>query len=149
MDFAIRRNMRAEGQKGVSAVEFAMLLPLLILLLLGSVEIGLLLYNQQVLTNASREGARAGITRKTVSEIGVIVDDYCDGRLMTWASGTWNKGDGNPPTIVVAGAGGAFQADLTVNVQYDHNFLVAGIVGLNQKTLAARTVMKMELDPSS
>ena len=141
--------MRAEGQKGVSAIEFAILLPILLLLLFGAVEFGLLLYNQQVLTNASREGARAGITRKTVSEIEEIVKDYCDGRLMTWASGTWNKDDDNPPEISITGAGGAFQADLTVKVQYVHNFLVAGIIGLNQKTLTAQTVMKMELDPSA
>ena len=48
-------------QKGAAAVEFALLLFPLVLITFGIIEFGLLLYNQQILTNASREGARAGI----------------------------------------------------------------------------------------
>ena len=50
------------GQKGVAAVEFAIVLPFLVLLVFGTIEFGLMFYNKQVITNASREGARAGIT---------------------------------------------------------------------------------------
>jgi Flp pilus assembly protein TadG len=47
--------------KGASMVEFALVLPILILILFGIIEFGILIYNQQVITNASREGARYGI----------------------------------------------------------------------------------------
>ena len=46
---------------GAAAVEFAIVVPLLLLLLFGIIEFSLLLYNKAMLTNASREGARFGI----------------------------------------------------------------------------------------
>ena len=49
-----------KNNKGASAVEFALVLPILIVLLFGIVEFGLLMYNKAVITNASREGARDG-----------------------------------------------------------------------------------------
>jgi Flp pilus assembly protein TadG len=45
-------------QKGVAAIEFAILLPVLLAILLGIINYGLLMYNQAVITNAAREGAR-------------------------------------------------------------------------------------------
>jgi Flp pilus assembly protein TadG len=66
--------MILQKENGAAAVEFAILLPLLAGLVFGIIEFGLLLYNQQVITNASREGARAAIMehcadRKTDAEI--------------------------------------------------------------------------------
>ena len=50
--------MSKENQRGSSAVEFAIILPLLLTLLLGIIEFGYL-FNQQIsLTQAAREGAR-------------------------------------------------------------------------------------------
>ena len=51
------------SDRGVAAVEFALILPLLLALTFGLIEFGLFMYNQQVLTNAAREGARAGIVQ--------------------------------------------------------------------------------------
>ncbi|MCK5219206.1 pilus assembly protein, partial [bacterium] len=47
-----------KNQRGAAAVEFAIVLPLLALILFGTIDFALLFYNKQVLTNASREGAR-------------------------------------------------------------------------------------------
>lgn len=44
-------------QRGVAAVEFALLLPVLIMVLFGIIEFGIALSRQQVLDTASREGA--------------------------------------------------------------------------------------------
>lgn len=53
--------MRRRGDKsGQSLVEFALVLPLLVLLLYGLAEFGFLLYGHVQVTNAAREGARAG-----------------------------------------------------------------------------------------
>ena len=49
------------GERGASAIEFAVILPLLLVVLFGIIEFGFVLYNKAVLTNACREGARAGI----------------------------------------------------------------------------------------
>jgi Flp pilus assembly protein TadG len=44
--------------KGAAAVEFALILPVLLLLVGGVVDFGLLYYNQIVLSNAARDGSR-------------------------------------------------------------------------------------------
>ena len=86
--------MKRSRQLGAAAVEFALLLPVLALILFGIIEFGLLLYDQQVITNASREGARAGIveaaTRARIADITAVVTDYTGSYLMTFAPGTVN-----------------------------------------------------------
>jgi Flp pilus assembly protein TadG len=47
-------------QGGAAAVEFALLLPVLIALSLGAIDWGYYFYVNQLVTNAAREGARAG-----------------------------------------------------------------------------------------
>jgi Flp pilus assembly protein TadG len=49
------------NQKGIAAVEFAIVAPLLFLVLFGIISYGIMLYNQALITNAARTGARAGI----------------------------------------------------------------------------------------
>ena len=56
--------MIRKDEKGTAAVEFALCLPLLILILCGILEYGWYLTNQIVLTNAVSAGARAGIKAK-------------------------------------------------------------------------------------
>lgn len=53
----MRLNNRAP-RRGVAAVEFAVVLPIMLILVLGVWEIGRLVEVQQLLTNAAREGAR-------------------------------------------------------------------------------------------
>ena len=140
------------NNRGVAAVEFALCLPVLILLVCGSIEFGLLFYNQQVITNASREGVRAGITGKTVDEIKGIVLLYCNGdedednKLINLNGSSElqsdliaipdENGDNVPDTDA--------NNDITVSVNYNYNFLFAGILGFTDKTLSAQTTMRME-----
>ena len=74
------KRIRINDQKGAVAVEFAFVLPLLVVLLVGIMEFGLILYNQQVITNACREGARAGIVARSprldLTAISTVVNDY-------------------------------------------------------------------------
>ena len=42
-------------------VEFAIVLPLLLMLIFGMIEFSVMLYDKAMLTNATREGARFGI----------------------------------------------------------------------------------------
>jgi len=133
------------NQKGSAAVEFALVLPVLVVFVLGIVEFSLALYDKAVITNASREGARAGIVfgdpPLTDGEISTIVGNYCQNRLITF--GTSNQ----VTTIVVREGSGATGDDLTVQVQYQYQFLaipkfVTGITGGIQ--LDAQTIMRME-----
>lgn len=126
---------QVKNNRGAALVEFAIVLPLLLLLLVGMIEFGLLFYNKQVLTNASREGARAGIARE--SNIPEVVDDYCRDRLINFSSI-------NDVTTSVVGAGGAFNEDLVVTVKYDYDFMLPSLLGFNTRMqLSVVTVMKM------
>jgi Flp pilus assembly protein TadG len=51
-----KRDLNSDA--GSSVIEFALVLPILLLILFGIINFGVLLYNQSVITNAAREGAR-------------------------------------------------------------------------------------------
>jgi Flp pilus assembly protein TadG len=55
-----RLKMPRRSDRGVAAVEFALLLPILLVLTLGAIDWGYFLYVKQRVVNAAREGARAG-----------------------------------------------------------------------------------------
>src|SRR5262245_59646346 len=61
MRLAPRRDRR---RPGVAAVEFATLLPLLLILVLGMREVGRLIQISQIVANAAREGGRQASTAK-------------------------------------------------------------------------------------
>lgn len=133
-----------ERQEGQSLVEFALILPVFLILLFGVIEFGLLLYNQHVITNASREGARYGIVvrapRRTADEITAVVDAYCADHMVTFGTQT-------PPTTSVTSTGQSFGDDLTVEVTFHYDFLllpnfIANFMGGTD--LRAHTTMKME-----
>lgn len=75
------------AQAGSATVEFALLLPWLLALLLGVVEMGLALHDKAVLTQACREGARAGIVLRTpklsVAEVQAIVHQQAQSQLIS------------------------------------------------------------------
>ena len=51
---------KINNQNGAALVEFAIVLPVLLMLIFEMIEFSLLLYDKAMITNASREGARAG-----------------------------------------------------------------------------------------
>ena len=125
------------GQKGAAAVEFGIILPFLVLLVFGTIEFGVMFYNKQVLTNATREGARAGITGITYTEVKQIVLDYCNEKLINLnGSNDLQAGD-----IVVTPDGAD---DLSVTVSFEYDLLFAQIIGFTDTILSARTIMRME-----
>lgn len=54
--------MFSEDRRGQSLVEFAFVLPLLLLTMVLMIDLGLILYGQMAVSNAAWEGARAGAT---------------------------------------------------------------------------------------
>lgn len=46
-------------------MEFALIFPLLLFIVFGVIEFGTALYDKSVVTNASREAARAGVVLKS------------------------------------------------------------------------------------
>ena len=139
---------KSSSQRGASAVEFGLLLPLLMIITFGIIEFGTYLYNQQVITNASREGARAGIVARSPnrvpqSEINTVVQNYCANHLVTFGAAT------TPNVTYPLGynSTAAFGTDLGVQVNYRYDFLVLpGFTpGIGTfRNMHALTVMKYE-----
>ena len=141
------------GKKGVAAVEFAIILPVLALLAFGLCEFGLIFYDTQVIINGSREGARAGIVRDgsfiSVGAVKQVVKDYCNQRLIDFSGTTLTDGDIvlNPDTDALRMAAD-FGDNFSVEVTYNYNFLVPSLFGLGAQTpIKHITLMKMERIP--
>ncbi|WP_231752085.1 TadE/TadG family type IV pilus assembly protein [Burkholderia sp. MSMB1498] len=118
----VSKQKHLNSQRGGAAVEFALLLPLILLLLIGIVELGLALYDKAVITNASREAARAGIVYKvpqlTATQIQSVATNYAQGRLITFG------GTVAPTVNVDQGSGTSSGSPLTVTVSYSFTGLL-------------------------
>lgn len=140
---------RLKLQTGSNIVEFALILPLLLVLVFGIIDFGLALFDKAVLTNASREGARAGmvfkVPRLTDAEIEAVVQTYAGNYLITF-------GTPNLQTTItrfdVDGLGGNDSSGdrLTVTVDYPYNYLVMNklIPALGSLNLSSTSVMRYE-----
>lgn len=62
--------------EGVSAVEFAIIMPILLLLVIGIIEFGWLLNGYITLLGGAREGARQAVLGKNDLEIEAAVEDH-------------------------------------------------------------------------
>jgi Flp pilus assembly protein TadG len=152
-----------KDQNGAALVEFAIVLPMLILVLFGTIEFGLILFNQNVITNASREGARAGIVVRSDRfmtgdpvNVSTKVNDWLSNNLVTFG------GTGVPQIYVEildattnnfaqfntitpeANRSTGFQDPLKVRVTYDYHFLVLSSLGFGPITIKAEALMQME-----
>jgi len=133
------------NQKGTTAVEFAIVLSLLITLIFGIIEFSLFIFNRQVITNAAREGARAGIVARSNRQseeinlrIKAKVLEYAENHLVTFGDDVLTADD-----IFISAPCTTFQCDLGVTVDYTYEFLfLFNLVG--DIDLRATSVMKME-----
>jgi Flp pilus assembly protein TadG len=108
-------------QRGSAAVEFALLLPLLLVITFGIIEFSIALYDKAVITNASREAARAGIVysspRLTNTQISTVATNYCQNYLIS-------LGAKPTPTVSVSHPSGTNSGNpLTVTVSYGYTGL--------------------------
>lgn len=70
----------ASTERGAAALEFAVVLPLLVLLVFGIVQFGFAFWRLQAVQAAAREGARiASLSQTTVQQIEVRVEDALTG----------------------------------------------------------------------
>ena len=112
------------SQRGTSSVELALILPIFLFLVFGLIELSVALYDQAVLVNASREGARAGIVLRnpklTTAEIQQVVLNYTSGGLITLGAAV------NPVVTVTQSSPAAFPNPLKVKVEYTYTGLGLG-----------------------
>jgi Flp pilus assembly protein TadG len=134
--------MRKLDERGVAAAEFALLLPVLLLILFGIIEFGMIMYGREVVTNAAREGARAGIVqgppKRTEGEIINIAETYLS-----------NTGiNSSNVTFTVTGEGLVSPNNLIVQATYAYNFLfpyIPMVVGIpSPLNIQTQVVMRHE-----
>ena len=115
---------RAAHERGAAAVEFALVLPVLLAVLMGVVEMGLALYDKAVLTHASREGARAGIVLRnpklSTGEISAIVLQRAQSSLISLQPSS------APQVTVLQSSPAAYPNTLQVSVQYTFQGIALG-----------------------
>lgn len=163
-----------KSEKGASAVEFAIIAPLLFVLLFGIIEFGAVLYNQAVITNASREAARyaatfytnpanATSTRPTCDEVKNYVASYVNAHMINFTNSTpfgpenveCPNQDEKPYFYDDSSVEGIWAGFVdTIRVEYPYGFLVLGnLIGLltpgegqtwSTITLRAQTSMRDE-----
>jgi|BarGraNGADG00312_2_1021985.scaffolds.fasta_scaffold12050_3 Flp pilus assembly protein TadG len=72
--FMVTRNLRRWRDRGAAAVEFALCVPMLVLLIFGSIEFGLYVQARTMVQNAAREGVRLASLNKSPADIEYAVD---------------------------------------------------------------------------
>jgi len=130
--------MIIKEEEGTAVVEFAIIAPLLFVILFGIIEFGVLLYDKAMITNAVREGARAGIVfdANLRNEDGVIdstalithvqtsVNSYLEGKLISF--GGTPSVTVLPPAVSEENGDGILSSgdSLEVKVNFVYKFLV-------------------------
>jgi Flp pilus assembly protein TadG len=143
--------------KGAVMVEFAVVVLVFLLILAGIIDLGLAFYTDQVVTNASREGARYGVVYQTdasgerisPSSLTPSITEH----LLGNAPGEFNLSaylcsDANPQVPPNSSwSSNTTGSSLTVTVTATYNWIVLNnfIPGLGtSKTISATTVMRLE-----
>ncbi|MHB8996334.1 MAG: TadE/TadG family type IV pilus assembly protein [Armatimonadota bacterium] len=134
----------AGGRRGAAAVEFALVLPLLLALLFGIIEFGLVFKDQLAILQAAREGSRIAAVGRPVAEIQSRITSSAstitlaslsyDIMSRTYNNGVWSawvtlgdKTDGSGQNDAIQGA------QIRVRCNYTHRLvtgpLFANLIG--------------------
>ncbi len=123
-----------KNEKGQSLVEFALLIPILILILMAIVEFGFMFNTYITINNASREGARLGSLGGSDTEVALRVLEASpnlasENFTIAVTPGVRNRGD-----------------MIRVNIQYDYQIItpIMSTVLSPLIDLEAETVMRVE-----
>ena len=154
------RNSYSRSERGAVAVEFAIILPVLAFLLVGTFELGLLARDHQILQNAAREGANISaqpenqITPGTppataaaiIADIEAVVIDYAASEGIVLTSADISIDQAYDQMVIPAGTIPGQATDTTVlgsevAVTYNKNlfFGLFGFLG-DPVTIRARAV---------
>lgn len=136
---------RLASERGAELIEFALVVPILILILAGMVDFGMMFRSYEAVTNAAREGARVGVLEGYASgDVQDRVDAYMAASGLT---GAYTVNVANTP--ITTGAGTFTARSVTVNYTYQFAWLgVAGALfggNLTSVPLRAVSVMRNEV----
>ena len=143
---------RIHADEAAQLVEFALVLPLLMLVMLGIAEFGFIFQRSEVVTNAAREGARmAVLPGYTAADVDARVRVYLtQGRVPTTST---NPGIAVSDVTVPVGAGLAPISAKRVTVTYTHTYTflpkIATWFGATYTTVPLKAVAEMRKEAGS
>jgi len=131
---------RLLSERGSVAVEFALFLPVFLLLVFAVVELGSAWYAKQMLVNASRDGARMA----SLLNPGDITDTDVETHVQTLLTQA-----GFPGSFTVTSTGAEDTSGTLVSVQVDSTYqlpMLGALIpaSLSEVNLSATTVMRHE-----
>ena len=112
---------RRRHERGAAAVEFALVMPILLMLVLGIIDFGYLINRSSMVTNAARDGAREASLNGTTATIQAAAQGSLDGVPGATVTVTCTKPDG--------AACGTYDTDATssgiaeVTIDYTHEMI--------------------------
>src|SRR6202140_2539512 len=141
----IRGPQRA-SQSGQAVIELALTLPLLLVVVMGIFDFGLMFQHYEVVTNAAREGARVGVLPSySTADAKARAQQYLTSGGLT-SSATINAA----VTPMSFGSPLKTVNQITVTVQYVHNYVFIGPIlnlfggSLGTVTLQGVSTMRVE-----
>jgi len=137
-----KRSSNPTKRRGAAVVEFAFVAPLFLTLIAGTIELGQGIVLMQLLTNASRQGARvAGYdTTTSTSTVTTAVNNYLSNEGISGATTTVTP---NPPS----GASDGQQVSVSVSLVFDNVRWLPSSFFLGGQTLTATSVMCRQPPP--
>jgi Flp pilus assembly protein TadG len=130
MNATMMRRLRSE--RGAELIEFALVFPVLLLVVLGIVDFGFLFQRMEVVTNAAREGARmAVLPAYSSTDVRNRVCAYVQNGGVPVTTCSAPGGGGNPvidvTTVSIPVAAGLTpMSGKRVQVTYTHNYIFIG-----------------------
>jgi hypothetical protein len=118
-------------ESGQELVEFALILPLLVLILLGIFEFGIAGFTYNTVANAAREVARYGVIHPNQSEI----DLYIDENLPRWTIGM----HADDIEVISEVKRGAIQGTVHITMTYQHHLISGPLLEM----LGGKSVLKL------
>jgi Flp pilus assembly protein TadG len=131
----IRRTLKtAERERGQTATEFALVLPILLIILFAIVQLGIVFNHYVTITDAARAGARKAVVSRqasnpssvTVTAVRASATNLTQSKLGVTVSSSWQQGQ-----------------DVTVTASYPYQISILGLV-VQSGTLSSSTTERLE-----
>jgi Flp pilus assembly protein TadG len=138
---------RSRGERGAVAVEFALLMPILLALVAGMIDAGFAINRYTMLNNAAREGIRAASLGQSVTDVETTVNKYLGDSGVAAASITLTCERPNSTTPCAGGWGGrATGGTAILTITYTHPWItpIPGLMGSDHISLSKTTRMRIE-----
>jgi Flp pilus assembly protein TadG len=135
------RRMSVDGERGQDLVETALILPVFLLLAVGVIEFGLMIFAYNSVASAAREGARFGVI---VTHTAEQVDDYVTDERALGLNNCANFGEVDFATASLLESNTVVQVEVLCNWRLFAGNFIEAVGGTDTIPLRAISSMRRE-----